>query len=316
MLPFNHLPFEEFDVIERFHLAKNRLQEIRVSDLIHKEYDTKLIDIRLFHNKTNVFQRDGIRFDRRTWNHFISVLKEIDPSELEIISNERYQDFLNRDLYDYDNIKMKIKTTLWPKESKKPNRGLLIAWITPEGNLSYPNVIFLPIGKVSEFVLKAEKSENEQHIIDDNKLISLINYNLEKCRETELLLRKFVYDRLNEHYGNKWYKMGLPQGVRIYIEEKERDEQRKTPWKDKWTDEEVMQSFTTGHLKDIIINKKNFVEIFSKYLGCSIDCVRINLENFISLRNNWAHIKEYKDTYLGLSGYSGMIYLRKCLRIE
>jgi len=134
--------------------------------------------------------------------------------------------------------------------------------------------------------------------------------------DTELELRKFVVGKLQEIYGDGWYRQGIPGGVKADVESTMEKECRRRPWlRDEISakPERNLEYSTLGHLKDIIIygdNWPQFEDVFE-----TKEILQSRFDDYIDLRNCLrGHPREIDESLLH-SGHGAILWIRKCLRL-
>ncbi|MBU4190174.1 MAG: DGQHR domain-containing protein [Candidatus Thermoplasmatota archaeon] len=135
--------------------------------------------------------------------------------------------------------------------------------------------------------------------------------------ETELHLRRFIKEKLKEKYNNKWWKQGIPEGVKTYVKKLLEEEIKKAPYKRKEIEDAVEKRLdytTIGHLKDIIIYSNNW-ELFKSIFGDTRN-VEIKFEGFALYRNVIDHIRKFPDELTKKDSFQALKWVRKCMKLE
>lgn len=135
--------------------------------------------------------------------------------------------------------------------------------------------------------------------------------------ETELHLRKLISTKLKEKYGGKWWKQGIPEGVKRYATERLKEEIEKAPWKKEEIEKDLerrMELITIGHLKDIIVCSNNW-KLFEPIFQSKKETEN-NFGGFIDYRNGIYHIREFPDEIVKKKSFLSMMWIRKCIGLE
>lgn len=135
--------------------------------------------------------------------------------------------------------------------------------------------------------------------------------------ETELHLRKLIKSNLEGKYGDKWWKQGIPDGVKKYVKERLDEKIKKAPWKKDEIEKDLEQRIeltTIGHLKDIILSSNNWELFESKFRNKKE--TENNFEGFGDYRNGIDHLREFPDEIVKKKNFLSMRWIRKCLGLE
>ncbi len=137
-------------------------------------------------------------------------------------------------------------------------------------------------------------------------------------KDTEIQLRHFIGEELVELHGAKWWKQGIPGGVKHDIENEIERKIRQTPYLEKrlsqFTPEERLSHTTIGHLIEIVkynLNWKQFELTFKD----KKEVVR-NLDHFYRLRSIYAHPPTEIDEIAKQQGYWATRWTRKCIGLN
>jgi hypothetical protein len=136
---------------------------------------------------------------------------------------------------------------------------------------------------------------------------------------TEIQIRKYVIQNLKEYHGEEWYQKGIPEGVKEYINKVLGQDIKISPWKDplKCSDDEKITKMATPHLREIIINNKNW-DKFKDTFWNDKEFVNISFKYFENIRNKYSHperVLDMEPEERGL-GYWFTRSIRKCIGLK
>jgi len=144
---------------------------------------------------------------------------------------------------------------------------------------------------------------------------------LDLVDDTEVKLRSMIINILKSKYGDGWWRIGIPEGVKSNVDRSMEQEKSKFPWKreqfNSLPDEEKLKFSLTSDLSQIIVNGNNWADfetIFYKYK----DCVLVQFSFFENFRNKYKHPErnlQLDEVERGL-GYYGMGWIRKCMGLN
>lgn len=132
-------------------------------------------------------------------------------------------------------------------------------------------------------------------------------------RNTELTLRHFVRDRLSSKYGDSWHREGIPEDVKIVINERKMKEIARYPYRQIEIDQRpaVLIDFTDiVHLGRIVTWDKNR-DLFSAIFG-NVDETNRRMDEFQIYRNSVRHIREVDDVG-AKTGRAAIAWIRRCM---
>jgi DNA sulfur modification protein DndB len=132
-------------------------------------------------------------------------------------------------------------------------------------------------------------------------------------RSTELTLRHFVRDRLVSKYGDSWHREGIPEDVKIVIEDRKRKEIARYPYRQIEIDQRpaVLIDFTDIVHLGRIVTWENNRDLFSSVFG-NIDETNRRMDEFQIYRNSVRHIREIDDVG-AKTGKAAIAWIRKCM---
>ncbi len=137
----------------------------------------------------------------------------------------------------------------------------------------------------------------------------------------EKYLRRFVFEKLNELHGNKWYELGVPGDIsepnspKGTIEKLLNEELSNNPYREEefQSHPELKLDFTfLGHLSQIIIAKQNR-KVF-EHTFRSPQRVQQQFGHLITLRNALQHFRSI-DRVDWENGRTAIMWISKCLKI-
>jgi tetratricopeptide (TPR) repeat protein len=111
----------------------------------------------------------------------------------------------------------------------------------------------------------------------------------EMLDQFETKLRAFISKQLNEKYGNNWWKTNVPGGVIANCEERRRNDlTRKLP---KVPIGNPIDYTHIGELKDIIVRKDNYENVFNNFFGTNPNGIRAKLDEIGLMRDPVRHVR-------------------------
>jgi DNA sulfur modification protein DndB len=135
---------------------------------------------------------------------------------------------------------------------------------------------------------------------------------------TEIQLRDFIGKELVELHGDKWWKQGLPGGVKKDIEDEIERKIRQAPYLEKrlsqFTPKERLSHTTIGHLIEIIKYNPNWKQFESTFKDK--EEVIKNLDHYYRLRGIYAHPPTEIDEIAKQQGYWATRWIRKCMGLN
>ena len=137
--------------------------------------------------------------------------------------------------------------------------------------------------------------------------------------DTEKSLRDFIIRKLKERHGVKWWRQGIPKGVRDRAEEKVDAQIQKEPWKrdelKSITPERKFQGFIeTPDLRETIKFTPNWNNLFGDKFIKDKEYAMAQFKSFEFVRNKYQHFAEHEcDEIIKNLGYWGMQWIRKCI---
>jgi len=146
----------------------------------------------------------------------------------------------------------------------------------------------------------------------------------ELVEDTEKKVRSFIIDELQKIHKESWYKIGVPKGVKDYIDGIIGKDISRAPYKKEkllaLPAEEKIICCSPSHLKEIIINNANWDQ-FKNTFANDKECVSVQFKFFESLRNKVkAHPERDKEIFLDeiekKLGYWGMRWIRRCIGLD
>lgn len=142
-----------------------------------------------------------------------------------------------------------------------------------------------------------------------------------QIEDTELFLRKFVYEKLYELHKDNWYDLGVPGDVNDQnspkgaIEKRLREELTERRFRKEEYDKQLWMrlEFTDlGHLTQIIVARQNW-QVFEDTFG-SQKSVNKHFSYLIDLRNVFQHFRTIESTVWDY-GRAAIKWIRKSLKI-
>jgi len=148
--------------------------------------------------------------------------------------------------------------------------------------------------------------------LDEEKIKGLLD-------ETEIDFKNYLINKLKSEYPLKWWKMGIPKGVKDNIEKRIMDDIKLVPFTGqdgrKQSSEEKMVLAGLGDKQEII--KANW-NIFKETFANNQMAILVHLQYFSGLRNKFAH-PERKIALTEIErnfGYWSTLWIKKCIRSE
>jgi len=150
--------------------------------------------------------------------------------------------------------------------------------------------------QITEILASIERSLKE--ILKEPKAVGLVDNNSKIASYRTFLesfLRDFVSEKLEEHYGEDWWRKGVPEGV-----QQKCDERRQLSLKrgDTTKDERLINFADFLDIKEIFLLERNWHDIFRKYYGEDKKQKYITERFFLELyriRNDEAHSRRIPD---------------------
>lgn len=137
-------------------------------------------------------------------------------------------------------------------------------------------------------------------------------------KHTEIQLRHFIGEELIKLHDAKWWKQGIPGGVKHNIEEEIEKKIRQMPYLEKklsqFTPEERLSHTTIGDLMEIIKYTPNWKQFESTFKDKE-EVIR-NLDHFYRLRSIYAHPPTEIDEIAKQQGYWATRWIRKCMGLN
>jgi hypothetical protein len=137
-------------------------------------------------------------------------------------------------------------------------------------------------------------------------------------KDTEIQLRDFIGQELVELHGEKWWKQGIPGGVKHDIEGEIEKKIRQTPYLGKrlsqLTPEARLSHTTIGHLIEIVKYNPNWKQFESTFKDKK-EVIK-NLDHFYRLRNMHVHPPTEIDEIAKQQGYWATRWIRKCMGLN
>lgn len=140
--------------------------------------------------------------------------------------------------------------------------------------------------------------------------------------DTEKNLRQLIIEKLKERYGEKWWKQGVPEGVRKNIDEKIKDESegesqlRKQELLSLSPERKLLGYSDTPHLREIIKFTPNW-EFFQNIFIKDEEYTLAQFKSFEKVRNKYQHFTEHElyDDEKNL-GFWGMKWIRRYVGLD
>lgn len=134
----------------------------------------------------------------------------------------------------------------------------------------------------------------------------------EKAKSLEPKLRSLVLRELNQHYGEKWWKQGIPSGPKKRVDDSYQDELKRKPYlrREKDENERKFNLFGLGDLKEAIVNKDNWA-IFERYFGDK-DELEQRIRGVKALRDPASHTRKIDDQDVQ-DAVAGLLWFSRCL---
>jgi len=132
-------------------------------------------------------------------------------------------------------------------------------------------------------------------------------------RTMELDLRHFVRERLETKYKEEWYRKGVPEDVKVVIEERKKKDTTRYPYRETEISQRpaILMDFTDiVHLGRIITWENNH-DVFSSVFG-NADETRRRIEEFQSYRNSVRHDRDIDDV-AKKTGKAAIAWIKKCM---
>jgi len=136
----------------------------------------------------------------------------------------------------------------------------------------------------------------------------------EKAQSAEPILRDFILKELKNNYvGDKWWKQGIPGGLKIKADEMWIGEVIRKPHlrHEGNQNERKFGYFGLGELTDIVVYGKNWEQVFKPVFFNNVNFKR-RINDINVLRRPTAHKRRYDDQDVA-DGRSGLLWLSKCL---
>lgn len=149
---------------------------------------------------------------------------------------------------------------------------------------------------------------------DDKKIKTLIDH-------TECKLISYIIQELKKIHEKKWWKVGIPGGIKSYIEETIKKDISKAPYKrrelESVSSEKKLGFCSTSHLKEIIINGNNWSQ-FEDTFAKDKENVSVAFKFFENIRNKYKHPMRTKDLdkIEKALGYWNMKWIRRCIACD
>lgn len=136
----------------------------------------------------------------------------------------------------------------------------------------------------------------------------------EKAKNTEPILRSFILQKLKQIHGNKWWKQGLPGGIKKGADKKWETEIKSKPFRrgEKNQNEIKFENFCgLGELKDIVIYGTNWSQAFEPVF-ITKDNFERNIKDVKALRDPSSHGRRIDDEDVH-HGIAALSWLSRCI---
>jgi len=136
----------------------------------------------------------------------------------------------------------------------------------------------------------------------------------EKAKHVESILRGLILEKLmQQHGGDKWWKMGITGGIKGEADKKWLQEvARKPHLKDEKDQNKIKWDFMgLGDLLEIMVYGQNWTEIFEP-IFLDKDNLRRRIKDIMVLRNPVQHERKIDDQDF-LDGLAGLVWLSKSI---
>lgn len=137
--------------------------------------------------------------------------------------------------------------------------------------------------------------------------------------DTEKSLRDFIIKELKTAYGNKWWRQGIPKGVRDRAEEKVDAQIQREKWKttelQAISSERKFKGFIdTPDLRETIKFTINWNDLFENKFIKDREYTMAQFKSFEFIRNKYQHFAEHECDEISKNlGYWGMQWIRRCI---
>jgi hypothetical protein len=153
-----------------------------------KKTQFRFITIRNFYKPYKKMTNRCLRLTIQMWNDFIIYLESVQSHGPDNINDEKFLNIPYKVIFKEEKASIIAKTNIYKK-----NRGVTIGEYL-DNKPSYPNIIWLPISKIAEFIDKDRVSQTHKtHSIEKTNPIQTINVFQDKTHSNEIHFNPF-YD--------------------------------------------------------------------------------------------------------------------------
>jgi len=137
--------------------------------------------------------------------------------------------------------------------------------------------------------------------------------------DTEKSLRDFIIKELETAYGKRWWRQGIPKGVRDRAVEKVNTQIQREKWKraelEAISSKRKFKGFIdTPDLRETIKFTPNWDNLFENKFIKDKEYVMAQFKSFEFIRNKYQHFVEHECDEISKNlGYWGMQWIRRCI---